>query len=272
MRETRTLCTSHGLIWIEQSGRGELPVLLIHGNSSCLGVFRYQIDGPSARQNRLIAFDLPGHGRSGDAIDPARTYTLPGFADVSREVLSLFAVEEAVVLGWSLGGHIALEMMQEFSGAKGLVLVGTPPVGPDTFSEGFRLSPHLKLAAAAKWSDADVERFGHAIFDEAFSPDLKTALVRADGVARSTLFEARRAGAGADQRKLVESLTMPIAVLNGAEDPFINLNYLDSISFQNLWRGKCQRIDGAGHAPFLQKPTVFNEILNEYLAELANHR
>ena len=85
MRDTRTLRTSHGLIWIEQSGHGELPVFLIHGNSSCLEVFRYQIDSPLARQNRLIAFDLPGHGRSGDAIDPARTYTLPGFADVSRE-------------------------------------------------------------------------------------------------------------------------------------------------------------------------------------------
>jgi pimeloyl-ACP methyl ester carboxylesterase len=271
MRETRALRTSHGLIWIEQSGHAELPVLLIHGNSSSLEVFRYQIDGPPARQNRLIAFDLPGHGRSGDAIDPARTYTLPGFADVSREVLSLLAIEEAVVLGWSLGGHIALEMLQEFSGAKGLVLVGTPPVGPDTFSKGFRPSPHLKLAAEAEWSDADVERFGHAVFDEAFSSDLRTALIRADGIARSTLFEARRAGGGADQRRLVESLTMPIAVLNGAEDPFINLNYLDSISLQNLWRGQCQRIDGTGHAPFLQKPTVFNEILNEYLAELANH-
>lgn len=273
MRETHALRTSHGLIWVEQSGRGELPVLMIHGNSSCLEVFRRQIDGPLARQNRLIAFDLPGHGRSGDAIDPARTYTLPGYADVSREILSLLAIEEVVVLGWSLGGHIALEMMQEFSRAKGLVLVGTPPVGPDTFSKGFRPSPHFKLAAEAKWSDADVERFGHAVFDEAFSPDLKTALVRADGIARSTLFEARRAGVGADQRKLVESLTMPIAVLNGAEDPFINLDYLlDSISFKNLWRGQCQRIVGAGHAPFLQKPTVFNEISNEYLAELANHR
>ena len=54
---------------------------------------------------------------------------------------------------------------------------------------------------------------------------------------------------------------MPIAVLNGAEDPFINLDYLDSISFKNLWRGQCQRIVGAGHAPFLQNPAVFNEIL-----------
>jgi pimeloyl-ACP methyl ester carboxylesterase len=270
--ETRALRTSHGLIWIEQSGRGQLPVLLIHGNSSCLEVFRYQLDSPLARRNRLIAFDLPGHGRSSNAVDPVRTYTLPGFADVSREILSLLAIEEAVVFGWSLGGHVALEMMQEFPGAKGLVLVGTPPVGPDTFSEGFRPSPHFKLAAEAKWSDADVERFGHNVFGEAFSPDLKTALIRADGVARSTLFEARRCGEGGNQRKLVESLRIPIAVLNGAEDPFINLDYLDSISFKNLSRGQCQRIVGAGHAPFLQKPAVFNDILSEYLAELAYHR
>jgi pimeloyl-ACP methyl ester carboxylesterase len=65
---------------------------------------------------------------------------------------------------------------------------------------------------------------------------------------------------------------MPVAVVNGAEDPFLNLDYLDSLSFKNLWRGQCRRIDGAGHTPFLQKPTVFNEILNEYLVELANHR
>ena len=172
-RETRALSTSHGLIWIEQSGRGQAPVLLIHGNSSCLEVFRYQLDSPLARRNRLIAFDLPGHGRSSNGIDPARTYTLPGFADVCREILSLLAIEEAVVFGWSLGGHVALEMMQEFSGAKGLVLVGTPPVGPDTFSERFRPSPHFKLAAEG--SDADAGRFGHKVFGEAFSPDLRTA-------------------------------------------------------------------------------------------------
>jgi hypothetical protein len=41
------------------------------------------------------------------------------------------------------------------------------------------------------------------------------------------------------------------------------------ISFKNLWRGRCQRIVGAGHTPFLQKPTVFNDMLSEYLAELA---
>jgi pimeloyl-ACP methyl ester carboxylesterase len=104
MRETCALRTSHGLIWIEQSDHGELPVLLIHGNSSCLEVFRYQIDGLLGRQNRLIAFDLPGHGRSSDAIDPARTYTLPGFADVSREILRCSLSKRR----WSSVGRLAV--------------------------------------------------------------------------------------------------------------------------------------------------------------------
>src|SRR5258706_6026434 len=154
MKETHALRTSHGFIWAEQSGHGKLPVLLIHGNSSCLEVFRHQIDGRFAGQNRLIALDLPGHGRSSDSIDPARTYTLSGFADVAREALSLLAIEEVVVVGWSLGGHIALDMMEQFSRAKGLVLVGTPPVGQDTFSAGFRTSPHLQLAGKGRWSDS----------------------------------------------------------------------------------------------------------------------
>ena len=49
-------------------------------------MFRYQIDGALTHQNRFIAFDLPRHGRSGNAIDPVRAHTFPGFADVAQEI------------------------------------------------------------------------------------------------------------------------------------------------------------------------------------------
>jgi hypothetical protein len=39
---------------------------------------------------------------------------------------------------------------------------------------------------------------------------------------------------------------MPIAVLNGAEDPFINLDYLDSISFKKLWRVNVREFPARG--------------------------
>ena len=59
--------TSHGSLAVEESGQGEIPVLLIHGNSFCRGVFRHQLQGTLAENRRLIAFDLPGHGQRSSA-------------------------------------------------------------------------------------------------------------------------------------------------------------------------------------------------------------
>jgi pimeloyl-ACP methyl ester carboxylesterase len=106
-----TVLTSHGRIVAEDSGANGLPLLLIHGNSFCRGVFRHQLYGELAQRHRLIAFDLPGHGESDNALDPAWTYTLTGFADAAIEVLGRMGVTEVVVLGWSLSGHIGIEMM-----------------------------------------------------------------------------------------------------------------------------------------------------------------
>src|SRR5215471_5619617 len=105
------ILTSHGSLAVEESGQGGLPVLLIHGNSFCRGVFRNQMQGQIAKDHRFIAFDLPGHGQSSNATDPKRTYTRPGLADAVVELLDKLEVKEAVVFGWSLGGHIGIEMI-----------------------------------------------------------------------------------------------------------------------------------------------------------------
>ena len=80
MTDLHELSTSHGSIVVEEAGDGDLPVLLIHGNSLSREVFRKQLGGALSRKYRLVAFDLPGHGESGDALDASRTYTRPGLA------------------------------------------------------------------------------------------------------------------------------------------------------------------------------------------------
>ena len=134
-----TIVTSHGSLAVEESGEGSIPVLLIHGNSSCRAVFRHQLQGPLAENHRLIAFDLPGHGQSGNAPDPTRNYTLPALADAAVELLEKLGVTEAIVFGWSLGGHIGVEMVPRFSGMRGLMITGAPPVGRNNMAQGFKL-------------------------------------------------------------------------------------------------------------------------------------
>jgi 2-succinyl-6-hydroxy-2,4-cyclohexadiene-1-carboxylate synthase len=56
---------------------------------------------------RIIAIDLPGHGKSSAPADPAR-YSLARFADDLSRVLDAFNVEHASVFGYSMGGRAAL--------------------------------------------------------------------------------------------------------------------------------------------------------------------
>jgi pimeloyl-ACP methyl ester carboxylesterase len=263
-----TLNTSHGQIAVREWGRGSYPVVMIHGNSSCHEVFRPQWEGPLAKTHRLIAFDLPGHGLSANAIDPARTYTRPGFADVAIEVLQRLGLSSPVLLGWSLGGHVALEMASRLPELRGVMICGTPPVGA-MMSEGFNPKSEVKYGAMEHLSLADIEAFGSAILGASFDATLRDAMRRADGLARKTLFEAARAGAGVDQRWVVENVATPLAVVNGADDGIVNLDYVDSLNYARLWSGRCHRLAGAGHAAFRESPIAFNALLGKFLADIA---
>jgi pimeloyl-ACP methyl ester carboxylesterase len=230
--------TSHGSLVVEDSGSGQLPVLLIHGNSSCRGVFRHQLDSSLAENYRLIALDLPGHGESSDAVNPTKTYTLPGLADAVIELIERIGVAQAVVFGWSLGGHIGIEMMSRFPGLLGLMISGSPPVGPHSMAQGFHSLPQMGAAGKAELSPAEVEGFLAMIFGDSVEPFLRDAAVRTDPRFRVRLFEAARAGAGVDQRDVVENNPVPLAVVNGAEDQIVRLDYFDSVQYAHLWGGK----------------------------------
>ena len=264
-----TLATSHGAIAVEEAGQGDVPVLLIHGNSSCRSVFRQQLAGPLAQDHRLIAFDLPGHGDSGDAPDPVRSYTRPGLADAAIEILAKLGVGDVVLFGWSLGGHIALEMVPRLPRIRGVMISGTPPVGRGRMADGFIPAPHMKLAGQEHLSPEEIDAFGHAIFAEGFAPFLREAMARTDGRARKILFEAARAGIGVDQRQVVETTPVPLAVVNGADDPFIRLDYIDSLHYARLWEGECHRLPGLKHAPFWEAPDAFDPLLDQFLLDVS---
>lgn len=83
------------------------PLLLIHGHTLDLRVWDAVVEELVAAELRAIRYDLRGHGRSER---PERGYHLADHAADAAAVLDAAAVASAPVVGYSIGGGIALEM------------------------------------------------------------------------------------------------------------------------------------------------------------------
>lgn len=269
---TYVLQTSHATIAVSESGGSGPPVLLIHGNSSCKEVFRNQMDGAIGRRHRLIAIDLPGHGKSSDARNPRRSYSVQGYADMATEVLDRLGVGRFAVLGWSLGGHIGIEMFSRHDGMVGLLATGTPPVAnsAESLGSGFRPSEHMGLTGKRDLSAAEIAAYARATCGERapFEDFLLDAVRRTDGRAREMMLGAFAAGWGADQLHIVETCKRPIAIVSGGDEPFVNNDHLRAVRYANLWDGQVHVLDGIGHAPFWEAPERFDPLFARFLGEV----
>jgi len=268
----RRIDTSHCTLAVRES-RPDGPVcLLIHGNSSCKEVFRNQMQGEPGRRYRLVAVDLPGHGASDDARDPELTYRMGGYADAIMEAATAMGIERAALLGWSLGGHIGLDAIGRYPQLTGLLISGTPPIPctEEGFATGFARSPHMHLAGQEVLSAQEVDDYAHATCgrNAPYDPLLKQAVARTDGRARRLMIEAFAGQRDPDQLALALDSRVPLAIVNGAEDEFINNAYIAGLPYRNLWDGRVHDLEGLGHAPFWEAPERFDPLFLRFLDDV----
>jgi len=262
--------TRQAEISIRDSGGDGFPLLLLHGAGASKDVFAHQFESDIAGPYRMIALDLPGHGDSTNANDPAKGYSMTGYADTVSEAMAALGVRRAAVYGWSLGGHVAIELLGSTDLVAGLMLTGAPPVGrgPIAMLRGFHTSWDMLLASKDHFNERDVDRFAALCFEDAVEPAFRAAIERADGRSRPAFQRSMMRGDGVDQRLTVEATTVPIAIVNGQREPFARLGYFPTLAYRALWRDTCFVINGAGHAPFWQRPDAFNPLLLDFAGDV----
>lgn len=263
--------TRQASIALTQSRGDGFPVLFLHGNSSSSDVFIRQFESHLASRHRLIALDLPGHGASDDASAPKAAYTVPGFANTVAEVLDALAIEHVAIVGWSLGGHIGIELLDREPRIAGLMAIGTPPVSRGILGmlRGFQPQFDLTLTTKGRLTDREMDRLARLCFGESPPPDVREKIARADWRMRKIMGYGLMMGLGVDQKKVVEHSPVPFAVVNGRREPFARHDYLASLDYANLWDGQCHVIESAGHAPFLEAPEQFNALLGRFIDDAA---
>lgn len=252
-------------------GRGP-AIMMIHGNSSSSVAFRHQLEGPLGAKLRLVTLDLPGHGGSDVAHDPASTYTLPGFAAAVATVARELEIDDQLFVGWSLGGHILMEAMNLLPRASGFCILGAPPIrNPPNFDQAFLPNPVGRLLFQSALSDMELHEWidSYSTAGDVVPDELVAELRSSDGRMRPALGASIAGAQYRDETEIVANLPQPLAVLHGEHDALINLDYLRSLHIPTLWRGAVQVIGGAGHAPQWTSPSAFDSLLDAFVTDVA---
>ena len=108
---------------------GKGPALLLLHGLGCDHTTWLPVIAALARRYTVIAPDLLGHGRSAK---PRADYSLGGYANGMRDLLTVLGVDKVTVVGHSFGGGVAMQFAYQFpERTERMVLVAPGGLGPD---------------------------------------------------------------------------------------------------------------------------------------------
>ncbi len=270
--------TLHGNVVTYRRGGQGPQLVLLHGIASNNHTWDSVI-GDLALTHDVIAPDLIGHGRSAK---PMGDYSIGGYATVIRDLLLALDAQRVTLVGHSLGGGIAMQLLHLAPELVGrLVLVGSGGLGRDLGAVLRAASlPGAPLAIRAATS-APAQLAGRTVRGLLDVVGLELPTDAAEGLeglaslhdpdAREAFLNTVRAstGLGGQRVSAVDKLYLmegcPLLTIWGARDTIIPVQHAYEV--QELVPGmRLEIIDAAGHFPHVDAPQEFVEFIRDFEA------
>lgn len=255
-------------ITLALTDRGEGPVLfLLHGHAYDRSMWDRQVEVFAAQGWRVVAPDLRGFGGSG--VTEGIVYT-EEFADDVAALLDRLGIDEAVVVGFSMAGQIALELVHRHpQRVRALVVNDTVPQAEDAAGRRRRhvTADAMLTGGMAAYGRNVLDRMIAEYNVEAQPATAARVLAMLQGAPAKGAAAAMRGRAERrDFTGLLPGLTIPVLVVVGADDPF------DGGAGRRMAElvpgARLVVVDGAGHTPNMEQPEAFDRALGEFLRHL----
>lgn len=266
---TRNL-TLDGRNWtLHKAGEpGEPVILLLHGFTG--SGRNWEELSKKLPGWRILAPDLPGHGGT-----DAPTGTMPEVVKDLTALLDAEGVAQALVVGYSMGGRLALHLAATApERVRGLVVVGATPGMRDADARQARVEADEVLAQRI---ETDYESFvrdweANPLFATqlAMAPESKERIraIRRSHAPKALAAALRLMGTGA-QPPLHERLggfTMPVLWVVGEYDAKFRAIAQDVQPLMPAARFAV--LPYAGHAVYLERPSAFKTLLLSFAEKL----
>ena len=251
-------------------------VVLIHGVGRFLEEWLPSFDALAAHY-RVYALDLPGHGHTDKPLSVS--YRLVDLARFVNEFVGALDIDQAHVVGHSLGGGIALQLTLQFPEAVNkLVLVCSAGLGKEVILV-LRIAtvPLLGEILTRPSLNGTRRLLKEFVKDPAFLTDdfvdLSYRMAALPGAQQAVLKTLRSAGNLFGQRDdtyrpivdNIGSIKNPILMIWGRQDRVLPIAH-GQAAVTRLPNARLKILEDCGHLPMLEKTQRFNESILDFLS------
>jgi pimeloyl-ACP methyl ester carboxylesterase len=238
----------------EEAGSGDQTMFLIHGAFADRTTYSEQFDHFAA-DRRVIAVELRGHG---DSDKPPGPYSIEGFAEDVAWMCSELGAGDAILIGHSLGGLVALEAAARQGIGSAVITLDSPSLIPG-------------------WTQRNPGRYADAMK----SPDFRSVLRGFLAVAYLPFDDPEKAAEDLMKVDLVPEHAVratwdslftwdPIPALEAMEKPFLYLDHGQPDVPMDVVRRYCPQVVygqtvGAGHRALQVVPNQVNAMIERFV-------
>ncbi len=261
-------------IYIEEHGprpaRG--TIVFLHGFGGSTFSWRHNVPFFAGEGYRVISLDMKGFGLSHK--DFGSDYSHPAQAELVADVLAELDVEQAYIVGHSMGTSVMLhfahaypEMVLGLVSAAGAVELGERSAFPGVL---LRFGPFRRAAGVFLTRFLTKERAG-VVLEDSTHHDIVTGEV-VDGYYHRIVtgdWQWSLLGMTRDMHRNtitfpLEGIAVPTTVLWGEYDRVVKREDIDEWK-DRFSKGEFHLIQDAGHLPMEERPERFNELVLAFL-------
>jgi pimeloyl-ACP methyl ester carboxylesterase len=255
-------------IFVEEAGRGT-PLLCLHTAGADSRQFRHLLnDADVGRRYRIVAFDMPYHGRSNP---PDRWWlekyrlTTKSYIAAIRAVWRALGLEKPVVLGCSMGGAIVLKLAADFGHElTGIVGLESSAYAPGRYNEflhhpaihGGELCASYTYGLNAPQSPEESRRENWWYYSQS-----------GPGVYQGDVFYYSNDWDARDDIKRIDTTRCKVALLTGEYDYSCTPEMTERV-VKSIPDARYTLMRGIGHFPMVENYPVFRPHLLDALAHV----